>query len=314
MIRKSYLARLEMESIDNVTLNFSDQNIFLLNISLGIIMFGVSLKLTPDDFKMVLANPLGTFVGVLSQFVVLPVLTFIIIWVLEPRPSFALGMMMVAACPGGNISNFFSALAKGNIALSVSLTAISSVLAIFMTPLNLAFWAGMYEPTSQLLTDISLDYWGVFETIVIILGIPLILGMTFRHKFPKLSEKLHPYMHYGSILIFAAIVILAFTANIDIFLNYIYLVVFLVFVHNAVALLSGYQLGKLFKLNEPDRRSLAIETGIQNSGLGLVLIFAFFDGLGGMAIVAAWWGIWHIVAGMSVSYFWNYRVSTVSAK
>ena len=121
-------------------------------------------------------------------------------------------------------------------------------------------------------------------------------------------------MHYGSILIFAAIVILAFTANIDIFLNYIYLVVFLVFVHNAVALLSGYQLGKLFKLNEPDRRSLAIETGIQNSGLGLVLIFAFFDGLGGMAIVAAWWGIWHIVAGMSVSYFWNYRVSTVSAK
>ena len=277
-------------------------------------MFGVSLKLTPDDFKMVLANPLGTFVGVLSQFVVLPVLTFIIIWILEPRPSFALGMMMVAACPGGNISNFFSALAKGNIALSVSLTAISSVLAIFMTPINLAFWAGMYEPTSQLLTDISLDYWGVFETIVIILGIPLILGMTFRHKFPKLSEKLHPYMHYGSILIFAAIVILAFTANIDIFLNYIYLVVFLVFVHNAVALLSGYQLGKLFKLNEPDRRSLAIETGIQNSGLGLVLIFAFFDGLGGMAIVAAWWGIWHIVAGMSVSYFWNYRVSTVTAK
>lgn len=314
MTRKAYLAGLEMESIDNVTLNFSDQNIFLLNISLGIIMFGVSLKLTPDDFKMVLANPLGTFVGVLSQFVVLPVLTFIIIWILEPRPSFALGMMMVAACPGGNISNFFSALAKGNIALSVSLTAISSVLAIFMTPINLAFWAGMYEPTSQLLTDISLDYWGVFETIVIILGIPLILGMTFRHKFPKLSEKLHPYMHYGSILIFAAIVILAFTANIDIFLNYIYLVVFLVFVHNAVALLSGYQLGKLFKLNEPDRRSLAIETGIQNSGLGLVLIFAFFDGLGGMAIVAAWWGIWHIVAGMSVSYFWNYRVSTVTAK
>lgn len=314
MTRKAYLAGLEMESIDNITLNFSDQNIFLLNISLGIIMFGVSLKLTPDDFKMVLANPLGTFVGVLSQFVVLPVLTFIIIWILEPRPSFALGMMMVAACPGGNISNFFSALAKGNIALSVSLTAISSVLAIFMTPINLAFWAGMYEPTSQLLTDISLDYWGVFETIVIILGIPLILGMTFRHKFPKLSEKLHPYMHYGSILIFAAIVILAFTANIDIFLNYIYLVVFLVFVHNAVALLSGYQLGKLFKLNEPDRRSLAIETGIQNSGLGLVLIFAFFDGLGGMAIVAAWWGIWHIVAGMSVSYFWNYRVSTVTAK
>lgn len=303
-----------MESIDNITLNFSDENIFILNISLGIIMFGVALKLTPDDFKMVLANPLGTFVGVLSQFFILPFLTFLIIWLLEPRPSFALGMMMVAACPGGNISNFFSALAKGNIALSVSLTAISSVLAIFMTPINLAFWASMYEPTAQLLTEVSLNFWDVLKTIVIILGIPIILGMTFRHKFPKTSQKLHPYMHYGSILIFAAIVILAFTANIDIFLSYIHMVVLLVFLHNAVALTSGYQLGKVFGLTEPDRRSLAIETGIQNSGLGLLLIFAFFQGLGGMAIVAAWWGIWHIISGMSLAYWWNYRVSTVTAK
>ena len=303
-----------MESIDNITLNFSDQNILILNISLGIIMFGVALKLTVDDFKLVLANPLGTFVGVLSQFIVLPFLTFVVIWLLEPRPSFALGMMMVAACPGGNISNFFSALAKGNIALSVSLTAISSVLAIFMTPINLAFWAGMYEPTSQLLTEVSLNFWDVLQTIIIILGIPIILGMTFRHKFPKTAGKLQPYMHYGSILIFAAIVILAFTANIDIFLNYIHMVVLLVFLHNAIALTTGYQLGRLFKLNEPDRRSLAIETGIQNSGLGLLLIFAFFQGLGGMAIVAAWWGIWHIVSGMSLAYWWNYRVSTVVAK
>lgn len=312
--RNLYLARLEMETIDNITLNFSDQNIFILNISLGIIMFGVALKLTPEDFKMVLANPIGTLAGVLSQFVVLPMLTFAVIWMLEPKPSFALGMMMVAACPGGNISNFFSAMAKGNIALSVSLTAISSVLAIFMTPINLAFWASMYEPTANLLNEVHMDFWGVLETIVIIMGIPIILGMTFRHKFPGLSEKLHPYMHYGSILIFAAIVILAFMANIDIFLNYIHLVVFLVFVHNAMALISGYQIGRIFGLNEPDRRSLAIETGIQNSGLGLLLIFAFFQGLGGMAIVAAWWGIWHIVAGLSVSYYWNYSVSTVTAK
>ncbi|MEQ8469593.1 MAG: bile acid:sodium symporter family protein [Marinoscillum sp.] len=298
-----------MESIDNITLNFSDQNIFILNISLGIIMFGVALKLSPADFKMVLSQPLGTFVGVLSQFIVLPFLTFMIIWLVEPRPSFALGMMMVAACPGGNISNFFSALSKGNIALSVSLTAISSVLAIFMTPINLAFWASMYEPTTQLLTEVSLNFWDVLKTIVIILGIPIILGMGFRHRFPKTAEKLQPYMHYGSILIFAAIVILAFSANIEIFLTYIHMVILLVFVHNAVALTSGYQLGRLFKLPEADRRSLAIETGIQNSGLGLLLIFAFFQGLGGMAIVAAWWGIWHIISGMVISYWWNYRVS-----
>ncbi|MEQ9306725.1 MAG: bile acid:sodium symporter family protein, partial [Marinoscillum sp.] len=185
----------------------------------------------------------------------------------------------------------------------------SSVLAIFMTPINLTFWASMYEPTSQLLTAVSLDFWDVFRTIITILGIPIILGMGFKHRFPKTAEKLQPYMHYGSILIFAAIVILAFSANIDIFLTYIHLVVLLVFVHNAVALTSGYQLGQLFRLPEADCRSLAIETGIQNSGLGLLLIFAFFQGLGGMAIVAAWWGIWHIISGMTISYYWNYRVS-----
>lgn len=298
-----------MESIDNITLNFSEQNIFFLNLSLGFIMFGVALKLTPEDFKMVLAQPLGTLVGVFSQFFVLPFLTFIIIWLLEPQPSFALGMMMVAACPGGNISNFFSAMAKGNIALSVSLTAISSILAIFMTPINLSFWASMYGPTADLLKEVHLNFWDVLKTIVIILGIPIVLGMLFRRRFPKTAKKMQPYMHYGSIIIFAAIVILAFSANLDLFLTYIHMVVLLVFLHNAVALISGFQLGKLFNLPEADCRSLAIETGIQNSGLGLLLIFAFFQGLGGMAIVAAWWGIWHIVSGMSLAYWWNYRVS-----
>lgn len=302
-----------MESIDSITLNFSDKNVFFLNLSLAFIMFGVALKLTPKDFRLIAAQPLGTFVGVLSQFVVLPALTFLVIWLIRPHPSFALGMIMVAACPGGNISNFFSGLAKGNIALSVSLTAISSILAIFMTPINLSFWASLYPPTAALLTEVRLDFWDVLETIVIILGIPLVLGMVIRQKLPKVACKLQPYMHYGSILIFVAIIAMAFWANLDIFMNYIYLVVFLVFLHNAIALASGYGLGRLFRLPEADCRSLSIETGIQNSGLGLLLIFAFFDGLGGMAIVAAWWGIWHIISGMTLARFWGTRPPPVPA-
>lgn len=298
-----------MESIDNVTLNFSDQNILLLNLSLGFIMFGVALKLGLSDFKMIVAQPLGTFVGVVSQFFILPALTFLLVWLIKPHPSFALGMMMVAACPGGNISNFFTALAKGNIALSVSLTAISSLVAIFMTPINLAFWAGMYPPTANMLQEVSLEFRDVFNTIFIILGVPLILGMSVRYKFPHFAQKLQPYMHYGSIVIFVIIIFLAFSANLDLFLKYIHMVVLLVFLHNTTALGSGYLLGRIFRLPEPDRRSLAIETGIQNSGLGLLLIFAFFQGLGGMAIVAAWWGIWHIISGLALAYWWNFRVS-----
>ncbi|MEP4533477.1 MAG: bile acid:sodium symporter family protein [Cyclobacteriaceae bacterium] len=298
-----------MDSIDNITLNFSSENIFILNISLAFIMFGVAMQLTISDFKLILTQPFGTIAGLLSQFLVLPALTFIVIWILEPHPTFALGMMMVASCPGGNISNFFSALSKGNIALSVSLTAVSSVLAVFMTPFNLSFWASAYTPTANLLRAVNLNIGDVFETIVIILAIPLVLGMLVRHHFPNTAQKLHPYMHYSSILIFAAIVIMAFSANVEIFLNYIYLVVLLVFVHNAIALFAGYQMGRLFGLPQADRRTLAIETGIQNSGLGLLLIFAFFEGLGGMAIVAAWWGIWHIIAGLTISYYWKYKVA-----
>lgn len=302
-----------METIDQVTLNFSEDNLFLLNLSLGFIMFGVAINLKVGDFLLVLKNPKSALAGMLSQFIFLPAVTFILIWIIQPKASFALGMMLVAACPGGNISNFMSAMARGNAALSVSLTAVSSSLSIVMTPLNLALWASLYPPTASILTVVSLDFWSMFKTISLLLIIPIILGMLLRKYQPKLSDRLHPIMHYTSIIIFAAIVLMAFKANFDLFLTYIHLVIFLVFVHNAVALTLGYQVGKLFKLPSADRRSIAIETGIQNSGLGLILIFAFFDGLGGMAIVAAWWGIWHILAGLSLAYFWSRSPFTVAA-
>ncbi|WP_462253641.1 bile acid:sodium symporter family protein [Ekhidna sp.] len=304
-----------MEAIDQVTLNFSEANLFYLNISLGFIMFGVAINLHLNDFLHVLRNPKAAFAGILSQFLILPALTYLLILIVQPRPSFALGMMLVAACPGGNISNFMAAMARGNAALSVSLTAVSSSLAIFMTPINLTLWASMYEPTAVILTEVSLDFWQLLKTITMLLLIPLILGMALRSWKPKMADKLHPIMHYSSIFIFAVIVCLAFSANFNLFLEYIHLVLLLVLAHNAVALTTGYQIGKLFKLEQADRRSIAIETGIQNSGLGLILIFSFFEGLGGMAIVAAWWGIWHIISGLSLAYFWsrNTELSTANA-
>ncbi|MEQ6168475.1 bile acid:sodium symporter family protein [Ekhidna sp. MALMAid0563] len=296
-----------MDSIDQVTLNFSEANLFYLNLSLGFIMFGVAINLRGEDFIRVIRNTRSALVGMISQFLMLPALTFFLILIIQPRPSFALGMMLVAACPGGNISNFMTAMARGNTALSVSLTAVSSTLAIFMTPINLTFWAGMYSPTAEILTAVSLDFWQLLKTITTLLLIPIVLGMLLRKWKPKIADRLHPIMHYSSIVIFAAIVIMAFSANFDLFLSYIHLVILLVLAHNAVALLTGYNLGVLFNLEQQDRRSIAIETGIQNSGLGLILIFGFFDGLGGMAIVAAWWGIWHIISGLSLAYVWNNR-------
>ncbi|WP_020404770.1 bile acid:sodium symporter family protein [Gracilimonas tropica] len=299
------------ESIDALQLNLDSGGLHIMNVSLAIIMFGVALELTINDFKKVAKNPKGTLVGLASQFFLLPALTYLLVIVLEPHPSFALGMMMVAACPGGNISNFFSLLARGNAALSVSMTAFATLLSIIMTPFNFAFWASLYGPTNAILTEIHLNLFEVFRIIVLILGIPLILGMALRHFKDELSQTISPYIKNFGIIFFAGFVIVAFSMNFDNFINYVHLVIAVVFFHNAIALMSGYGLAYIFKLPRKDRKSIAIETGIQNSGLGLLLIFNFFDGLGGMALVAAWWGIWHIVAGLSIGWYWSIGKSTL---
>lgn len=268
-------------------------------------MFGVAINLHPADFVRVLQHPRSALAGILSQFILLPALTFLLVLMLRPQPSLALGMILVASCPGGNISNFMTAMARGNAALSVSLTAVSSALAIVMTPLNLTFWGGMYAPAASILTEVSLDFWQLLRTITILLLIPIVLGMLLRRHYPKLADRLHPIMHYTSILIFVAIIVMAFSANLDLFFAHIHRVVFLVFIHNALALTLGFQIGRSFGLLHEDRKSIAIETGIQNSGLGLILIFGFFNGLGGMAIVAAWWGIWHILSGLGLAFLWS---------
>lgn len=277
----------------------------VMNISLAVIMFGVALELTIADFRRLVNDPKPTLVGMGSQFILLPFITFLLILFFKPQASLALGMFMVAACPGGNISNFFSLLAKGNTALSVSLTAIATLAAIFLTPFNFAFWAGLYGPTDAILKDIHLNLWEVFKIIVLILGIPLIAGMAVRHFKERTALKISSWIKGFGILFFSSFVIVAFAMNFENFVSYIHLVVALVLFHNAFALTGGYGLASLFDLPEIDRKSIAIETGIQNSGLGLLLIFNFFDGSGGMALVAAWWGIWHIVTGLTLGWYWS---------
>jgi len=293
------------ESIDALELNLNTGGLMVMNASLFFIMFGVALELTIQDFKDLAKNPKSTIAGVFSQFIFLPAITYLLIIVLQPHPSIALGMMMVAACPGGNISNFFSQLAGGNIALSVSMTAIATLLAIVATPLNFTFWASLYEPTNAILRDVSLDLFEVFRIVVIILGIPLVLGMTVRHFKEALALKLTKWIKGFGVFFFAAFILVAFGMNLDNFVSNVHYVVGYVLIHNAVALTGGFAIASLLKLSIEDRKSISIETGIQNSGLGLLLIFNFFDGLGGMALIAAWWGIWHIIMGFTIGWYWS---------
>ena len=298
-----------MQELDKVTINFDSGNLWVLNIALAVVMFGVALGIKVDDFKQLLKTPKLLLVGILSQFILLPLLTFILIIIIKPQPSIALGMMMVAACPGGNISNFMTHLAKGNTALSVSLTAFATFIAIFMTPFNFQFYGSLYEPTAQILKDVELNSFELIKLVLIILGIPLVLGMVFRFKNEKLATKLSKILKPFSIIVFGSIVVIAFSQNIDVFNSYIHYVLLLGIFHNVLAIGLGFFVAKFFKLSFVNQKTLAIETGIQNSGLGLLLIFTFFNGLGGMAILAAFWGIWHIVSGLTLAFYWSYKSS-----
>ena len=293
-----------IENLDSLQINFDTEGLWVLNITLAIIMFGVALGITIDDFKRLFQNPKIVFTGIISQFILLPFVTFIFIKLVNPMPSIALGMMMVAACPGGNISNFMTQMAKGNSALSVSLTAFATLVSLVMTPFNLSFWGNMYAPTAEILQTIKLDPIELVKLVTLILGIPLILGMLVRKHKPELSVKLSKILKPISLIIFMLFIIIAFYDNINIFINYVHYVLILVIAHNLLALFLGFYFAKAMRLSYKDQKTLSIETGIQNSGLGLLLIFSFFHGLGGMALLVAFWAIWDIFSGLVLASYW----------
>jgi BASS family bile acid:Na+ symporter len=295
------------EIIDQMRLNFSPQSLFALNAVIGLMMLGVSLDLSLKDFKRIIISPKAPGIGLGAQFILLPAFTFLLTLIIKPVPSMALGMILIAACPGGNLSNIMTYLARGNAAVSVSMTAVSTAAAIFMTPLNLSLWGSLNPATSPILKAVSLSPLDVFTTIFLILGIPMALGMTLSRIFPRLADSVRKPFKAFSFLVFVGVVAMALSANWSVFLDAIGLVIFVVFLHNGLALSLGYISGRLLKLPQRDVRAVTIEVGIQNSALGLILIFNFFGGLGGMAIIAGWWGIWHIIAGLTVATFWSLR-------
>ena len=303
--------------LDPIKINFSASGMHAINIILSFIMFGVALGIKPAEFKTLIKQPKSLIFGLISQVIALPLVTFIVIIALNNyiTPTVAMGMILVASCPGGNISNFMSSLSKANTELSVGLTATTTLLATITTPFNFAFWGGLYvrfisKHAKHMLQPLEIDNGQMFETVFILLGVPLVIGIFFSHYFPKITEKLKKPIQMVSIVFFIAMVVLAFANNFDLFLKYIFYIFIIVLVHNFLALATGFSIGSIFKLPNADRRTLTIETGIQNSGLGLVLLFnpKIFPpelALGGMLFITAWWGIWHIISGLSLSLYWN---------
>lgn len=304
-------------SLDAIDVNMNKTGMDIINIVLAFVMFGVALGIKPSSFLDIVRKPKSMIVGIICQIVLLPALTFLLTitfknWI---SPMIALGMILVAACPGGNISNFITSFSRGNTELSVSLTAFNTAACIVTTPLNFSFWGKMYLNFAEkrmILPDLDIPFWEIFKTIVILLGVPLLLGCLCSQYLPKLTKALKKPMQYLSIAFFIAMVVLTFGNNIDAFMKCIRYIFLIVLVHNLLALGIGFGTGTLLRVPYKDRRTLTIETGIQNSGLGLVLLFnplifnpEIWANNGGMVVITAWWGVWHIISGLSLAMLWR---------
>ena len=304
----------------NVTMNGGST---LLNAVLALVMFGVALGIKPATFVDIIKNPKSIVTGIVCQMLLLPALTLVLTIVMGHwiSPMIALGMILVASCPGGNISNFITSLSRGNSELSVSLTAFNTAVCVFTTPLNFAFWgklylnfAGTHEFFGEL-PELQIPLGDIFQSIFIIMGIPLVLGILCGQYLPKVANFLKKPLQYLSIAVFIAMVVIIFTGNLDVFMKCIRYIFLVVLLHNLLALGIGFGTSTLLKLPYKDRRTITIETGIQNSGLGLVLLLnpnifpeaGAWANNGGMLVITAWWGVWHIISGLTLAGLWRWK-------
>jgi len=295
------------EALDSFQLDLGGASEFGMMVVLAVMMFSVALGLRPASFAFFKTEPRLYFTGVIAQMIGLPLLTLAMCFVINPHPSVALGMILIACCPGGNTSNLIALFARANTALSVSLTATSSVFAAFVTPVSILFWSGLYPPTRALLTEINIDILSFLMNTLVILALPLLLGMLFRHFSPKIAKRIQTPLAILSGVALLAIIIIAGIRLLPVFMALGIGIFILVISHNCLAFALGNLAGRAIKTDTASRRALTIEVGIQNSGLGIVILLTQLSGVGGAGAVAGLWGVWHLIGGSGLALFWRWK-------
>ncbi|MBK8554685.1 MAG: bile acid:sodium symporter family protein [Lewinellaceae bacterium] len=294
-----------MHPVDTLQINFNPDQLAILNAAMAFLMFSVALDVRPSDFKKVVLFPKSVGVGLLIQYLLFPLVTLGVIFLFQPPVSMAMGMVLVSMCPSGNMTNYLTHFSKANVALSVTFNAIIILLASVITPAGFLFWSGFIPDSETLRQSFDLKFMEMALIIIELILAPLLLGMWLNHRFPAFVEKIKPWAQRLSLIIFFSILVLALLGNrenISTYLGYAFLIVL---IHNGLGISLGYWIGRLTRLPELDCRTLAFESGVHNTALGLLLIFRFFNGLGGMALIAAWYGIWDLVTGMGLAYYWR---------
>lgn len=302
-----------LQQLDTLTINFNRTGNWLLMLFMAVVMYGVALGLKPQFFRGVFNRPRALFLGLACQWLIFPFATFLLCVLFHSfvPPIVAMGLILVASCPGGAVSNFMTSYAKGNAELSVLMSTVTTLGAPIFTPINYAIWGGLYTKymdasAGNVLRTLQVPPTQIALTVIVIIGIPVLLGLITVKFAPNASARLKDIMRYLSIVVFLCVAGMMMSQNFILFKENIGYVFIIVLIHNLVGFGVGYAASTIGKTPVKDRRAVTLETGIQNSGLGLLLLFntGIFPpeiAKGGMAFVTAWWGVWHIISGLLLS-------------
>ncbi|MBR2229040.1 MAG: bile acid:sodium symporter family protein [Prevotella sp.] len=269
-----------------------------INPMLGAIMFGMGLTLSPADFKVVLSRPKDMLIGCLTQFTVMPLLALGLTWAFSLPQELAIGVILVGCCPGGTASNVITYLAKGDLALSVGMTAASTLLAPLLTPLLVWLLAG---------TMVDVDTVGMLMSIVYVVIAPIVCGLLCQRFLPKLTKLLTPYLPAFSSVVIAMVVGIVVSHNAARLLTAGLLIVAVVMIHNILGLAIGFAVGRLLRLQRPKCVALSIEVGMQNSGLASSLAVLHFAAYPLATIPGAVFSVWHNISGALVAKLYSLK-------
>jgi BASS family bile acid:Na+ symporter len=264
----------------------------VINPLLGVIMFGMGMALKPDDFRIVFSRPRDVVIGCLAQFTIMPLLAFVLSRLFALDDALAVGVVLVGCCPGGTASNVITYLAKGDLALSVGMTATSTVLAPVLTPLLVWLLAGK---------TVDVDVAGMLLSILWVVILPIITGLIVKWLWPRFTEKATAYLPALSSLAIAFIVLIIISANASKLLLGGVVIVIVVVLHNLCGLGLGWLIGRLLRLPDAKRRAISIEVGMQNSGLASSLATLHFAAYPMATIPGAIFSVWHNISGTIVA-------------
>lgn len=294
--------------IDTLRIDLSDGLQLATRAIIAVFLFGVALDTRLADLRDVVRRPLVVGAGLLAQYLAMPALTVLLTLVLDVRGSVAIGMILVVCCPAGNLSNILTHRARGDVALSISMTAASTVLAVLLTPAAVAFWCGLNPAADDLLREVSIDAWDMVAEVAVLIGLPFAAGLLVAQRFPAWAARARGFVEPAALALLLLIIVGGLAGQFATFVDYVGVVAVAIVVQNALSLAVGYGTGRGLRLPAPGVRAMTFELGVRNTGLALVLALGFFGDLGGVAFVAALWGLWDVTTGLALSTRWK-RVS-----